>query len=103
MGLLVRLGMVGPDVLPGQPVPPHPLLGYQVQTFASPGLQAEAEVALDWTEVPVTLADGTVVSLRQPKVSVTGADGAALSARLAPQMIGLGLVGLVLAGRRSRA
>jgi CxxC motif-containing protein (DUF1111 family) len=92
MGLLVRLGMVGDGVLPGAPVPPHPVLGYQVQTFAAPGLAAEAVLGLEWAEESVTLADGMVVSLRRPLVSVTGAEGAALSARLAPQMIGLGLL-----------
>jgi CxxC motif-containing protein (DUF1111 family) len=51
-----------------------------------------------WTETPVTLADGTPVSLRAPTYAFTDpaygapAKGIMLSPRVAPQMIGLGLL-----------
>lgn len=51
-----------------------------------------------WTEQPVTLADGTVVSLRAPSYAVeapahgTPHPALQVSARVAPQMIGLGLL-----------
>jgi CxxC motif-containing protein (DUF1111 family) len=53
---------------------------------------------ITYTDLPTTLADGTVVTLRQPTYAVTGraygdlgAD-VMLSPRVAPQMIGLGLL-----------
>ena len=63
-----------------------------------PGLPGEGKMAISYGEQPVTLKDGTVVSLRKPAYSVTdlahGPLGPAttLSARVTPQMIGLGLV-----------
>jgi len=77
---------------------PDPVYGTQLQDRASVGHVSEGRVTLRYEEVPVTLGDGTVVSLRRP---VFGASGlaygplhpdAALSARVAPPMIGLGLL-----------
>jgi CxxC motif-containing protein (DUF1111 family) len=77
---------------------PDPVYGGQLQDFAAPGLTPEGRMVITWTETPVTLADGTRVSLRAPAYSVTDlahgplAPGAMLSPRVAPQMIGLGLL-----------
>ncbi|WP_369908033.1 di-heme oxidoredictase family protein [Tropicimonas sp. IMCC34043] len=77
---------------------PDPTYGNQLQDRSLPGLPAEGRLAIDWTPVPVTLGDGTVVTLRKPAYSVTDPGygpldpQTVLSARVAPQMIGLGLL-----------
>ncbi len=81
-----------------QNVIPEPTYGTQLQNFGVTGLKAEGQMHIDYTDLPVTLGDGTVVTLRQPHYSVTDlaygplAKDAMLSPRVAPQMIGLGLV-----------
>ena len=75
-----------------------PVYGSQLQDLAVPGLKGEGRMAIAYEEQPVTLGDGTVVSLRKPTYSV--ADLAygpldpktSLSPRVSPQMIGLGLL-----------
>lgn len=75
-----------------------PTYGGQLQDFAANGLTPEGRMVIDYQELPVTLADGTIVSLRKPSYSVADlgqgplAEGAMLSPRVAPQMIGLGLL-----------
>ncbi len=77
---------------------PEPTYGEQLQVFAVPGLRAEGKMAIEYTEKPVTLGDGTVVSLRAPAYSIADlgygplSDNVMLSPRVAPQMIGLGLL-----------
>lgn len=77
---------------------PDPAYGNQLQDFASPGHRAEGQIAVSYTDVPMTFADGTVVNLRSPTYSIDNpAYGALrpdlmLSPRVAPQMIGLGLL-----------
>jgi CxxC motif-containing protein (DUF1111 family) len=94
--------------VPGGPVPegiegwiatePDPTYGGQLQDLAAPGHAAEGQMEIIWTETPVTLVDGTVVSLRAPRYAFAdpayGPPGAGLmlSPRVAPQMIGLGLL-----------
>jgi CxxC motif-containing protein (DUF1111 family) len=75
-----------------------PTYGTQLQDFAVPGLKAEGRMVVDYADLPVTLGDGTVVTLREPHYSVADlaygplADDVRLSPRLANPMIGLGLV-----------
>jgi CxxC motif-containing protein (DUF1111 family) len=75
-----------------------PTYGGQLQDLAAPGHAAEGKMKVVYTETPVTLADGTTVSLRTPTYSFAGpaygppAEGLMLSPRVAPQMIGLGLL-----------
>ena len=77
---------------------PDPTYGTQLQDFAIAGHKAEYRLAIDYTEVPVTLVDGSVVSLRQPSYRAEDLGygplhpQARLSPRVAPQMIGLGLL-----------
>ncbi|WP_407936781.1 di-heme oxidoreductase family protein [Jiella pelagia] len=77
---------------------PEPAYGGQLQNFAVPGLKPEGKMAISYREEPVTLADGTLVSLRHPTYSVTDLGygpmqpDVMLSPRVAPPMIGLGLV-----------
>ena len=76
----------------------EPTYGGQFQDFASTGVAAEGRMVIDYTEVPVTLGDGAAVSLRAPAYSVADlaygpmAADVMLSPRVAPQMIGLGLL-----------
>ena len=77
---------------------PEPTYGGQLQDLAVEGHAAEAQMQIEFTEVPVTLADGTVVSLRAPSYSISDPGYGAfspdvmISPRVAPQMIGLGLL-----------
>jgi CxxC motif-containing protein (DUF1111 family) len=77
---------------------PEPTYGEQLQVFAVPGLSGEGKMVIDYTEVPVTLGDGTVVSLRKPSYSISDLAYGPLNAhvmispRVTPQMIGLGLL-----------
>src|SRR5690606_25657183 len=77
---------------------PDPTYGTQLQELAVPGLPGEGRMKVTYREVPVTLGDGTAVSLRKPAYSVTDlAYGpldptVTLSPRISPPMIGLGLV-----------
>jgi CxxC motif-containing protein (DUF1111 family) len=101
VSMFLRLSVPGgkapaeiPDYLPTQP---HPVLGGQLQNFAAPGLTAEGRMLVDYTDLPVNLGDGTVVLLRKPTYAVDVLGQAdpgpvMMSPRLAPQMIGLGLL-----------
>lgn len=77
---------------------PEPTYGTQLQNFAVPGLKAEGQMQITYSDLPVTLGDDTVVTLRSPTYSVADlgygpmAADAMLSPRLTPQMIGLGLL-----------
>ncbi|MEO8242471.1 MAG: di-heme oxidoredictase family protein [bacterium] len=77
---------------------PEPVYGGQLQTFAVAGQAAEGQMTIRYTEVSVAMGDGTAVSLRAPEYRVTDLGygplqpGTMLSPRLAPQMIGLGLL-----------
>jgi CxxC motif-containing protein (DUF1111 family) len=81
-----------------QKVIAEPTYGGQLQNFAVPGLKAEGRMVIDYTDLPVALGDGTLVTLRAPSYSVADlgygpmAADVMLSPRVSPQMIGLGLV-----------
>lgn len=76
----------------------EPTYGTQLQESAVPGLKAEGHMKIDYADVPVTLGDGTVVTLRSPKYSIADlgfgpmAEDVMMSPRVTPQMIGLGLL-----------
>ncbi len=75
-----------------------PTYGTQLQNFAVQGLDREGSMKIEYAEVPVKLQDGTVVTLRKPSYSVSDPKYGALhpnvmlSPRVAPPMIGLGLL-----------
>jgi CxxC motif-containing protein (DUF1111 family) len=77
---------------------PEPVYGGQLQDFAIQGHEAEGRMHIEYEEIPVALADGTEVSLRKPTYSVEEPAYGPLhpetmiSPRVAPQMIGLGLL-----------
>ena len=102
VSLFLRLSLPGgsapaeiEDYLATQPDPHY---GGQLQEFASPGQMAEGRMTIAYEDMPVTLSDGTVIMLRQPSYTITDPAFGPLPAdlmtspRIAPQMIGLGLL-----------
>ncbi len=79
-------------------VVPEPVYGGQLQDMAVPGVAPEGKVRVDYTPVTVSFADGTTVELRQPNLQITRLGYGPMhpdtrfSARVAPPMIGLGLL-----------
>ncbi|SEL22361.1 di-heme oxidoreductase family protein [Pacificibacter marinus] len=77
---------------------PEPTYGGQLQDFAIQGHAAEAQMDLQYTERAVALSGGETASLRVPTYSMRDAgygafaDDVQISPRVAPQMIGLGLI-----------
>jgi len=77
---------------------PDPTYGGQLQDFAIQGFAAEGKLKIDYQEREVKLADGETVSLRAPSYSLTGlaygpiSPDIMISPRVAPPMIGLGLL-----------
>jgi CxxC motif-containing protein (DUF1111 family) len=77
---------------------PEPVYGGQLQDMAIPGVAPEGKVRVDYDPLPVTFKDGTRVELRQPKLQITQLGYGPMhpdtlfSARVAPPMIGLGLL-----------
>ncbi len=77
---------------------PDPNYGQQMQDFAVQGFASEYTLSVTYEEEKVTLADGTHVHLRHPTSAAENLGygplhpDAMLSPRVAPQMIGLGLL-----------
>lgn len=77
---------------------PTPHYGGQIQDKAIPGVQAEAKVVMRWEDVSVRFADGEVMTLRKPTLTLKDLaygdlpETTVLSARVAQPMIGLGLL-----------
>ncbi len=102
VSMFLRLSVPGGEAPPGISewiaTLPDPVYGGQLQDFAVPGLPAEGRMDIAWTETPVTLADGLTVSLRKPGYTISNPGFGAfhkdlmISPRIAPQMIGLGLL-----------
>ncbi|GHA12295.1 thiol oxidoreductase [Devosia pacifica] len=80
------------------PAAPHPSYGLQIQDFAAAGIPAEARVSVSYEDIEVSLAGGETVSLRKPTLTLSNpgygafGDDMMLSARVAPPMIGMGLL-----------
>jgi CxxC motif-containing protein (DUF1111 family) len=76
----------------------EPIYGGQLQNVAVKGLDGEGHMHIEYKDVPVTLAGGETVTLRQPSYSITELGYGPLhpkvmmSPRIAPPMIGLGLI-----------
>jgi len=77
---------------------PEPVYGGQLQDMAIPGSAPEGKVRIDYRSLPMRFADGTQVDLRQPTLQISQLGygplhpDTQLSARIAPPMIGLGLL-----------
>lgn len=76
----------------------HPIYGGQLQDRGIQGVPAEARIKIQWTDKPVTFADGHIETLRAPTFHLTNPGYGAfdnelmLSPRIALPMIGLGLL-----------
>ncbi|TGN53727.1 c-type cytochrome [Paracoccus liaowanqingii] len=102
VSMFLRLSVPGGPVPPGitgwHATRPDPDYGGQLQDFATFGLPAEGRMRITWTKSAVTLDDGTVVALRRPDLGIDDpaygplSPELMISARVAPQMIGLGLL-----------
>lgn len=102
VSMLVRLSIPATPadaaVLAKKGIIPEPTYGGQFQDMAIPGIAPEGRVRVTYSPVPVTFADGTVVELQQPNLQMTDLGygpmhpDTLLSARIAPAMIGLGLL-----------
>lgn len=77
---------------------PDPTYGEQLQDFGLPGIPAEYALQIDYEEFDVELSDGETATLRKPTYAAASLGygplhpDAMLSPRVAPQMIGLGLL-----------
>ncbi|WP_298187406.1 di-heme oxidoredictase family protein [uncultured Pseudomonas sp.] len=76
----------------------EPTYGSQLQDMANPGTAPEGKVRVSYSPQSVSFADGLLVELRQPSLDISQLGYGALhpdtllSARIAPPMIGLGLL-----------
>ena len=104
VAVLLRLSVAGSDPVTGEPLP-EPTYGDQLQPFAVAGVPPEGQPHVQWTEVPGAYGDGSPHSLRRPTYTIEElghgplAPGTAISPRVAPQMIGLGLLEAIPAER----
>ncbi|NWB31545.1 di-heme oxidoreductase family protein [Pseudomonas gingeri] len=102
VSMLVRLSI--PDapayarLIEQQGVVPEPVYGGQLQDMAIPGVTPEGKVRVEYDPVPVRFKDGSEVELRKPRLLITQLGYGPMhpdtrfSARIAPPMIGLGLL-----------
>ena len=94
ISMLIRLSVLDADGSVG----PDPTYGGQLQDFAVPGLPAEGRFVIDYETITVDLAGGETAELRRPTYRLVEpgygpfADGVQTSPRIAPPMIGLGLL-----------
>ena len=108
ISMFLRVSVMDPDGVPDNAAMaeiadyiatlPDPVYGHQLQDFAIQGHASEYSLGITYDEDIVTLADGTDVALRQPTYTADDLGygplhpEAMLSPRVAPQMIGLGLL-----------
>ncbi|AZD88098.1 putative thiol oxidoreductase [Pseudomonas chlororaphis subsp. aureofaciens] len=77
---------------------PEPVYGGQFQDMAVPGIAPEGKVRVEYEPLTVRFKDGSEVELRKPKLQITQLGYGPMhpdtlfSARVAPPMIGLGLL-----------
>jgi CxxC motif-containing protein (DUF1111 family) len=80
---------------------PEPTYGMQLQAFAIQGHRSEGRIEVSYEEVSVVLGDGEVVRLRKPSYRLAALgygplrDDVAISPRVAPSLVGLGLIEMV--------
>jgi CxxC motif-containing protein (DUF1111 family) len=96
VGLLLRLSVPGTDPHGGPR--PEPSYGDQFANFAVQGVRPEGQITIRYTPVPGRFADGSAYTLQQPVYGFRDlqygpmAADVMLSPRLAPQVIGMGLL-----------
>jgi CxxC motif-containing protein (DUF1111 family) len=100
--MLVRLSITptagDTTILERQGIVPEPVYGGQLQDMAIPDVPAEGKLRIDYQLLNLQFADGTPIELRQPQLNISQLGygplhpDTQLSARVAPPMIGLGLL-----------
>ncbi|MDE0207637.1 MAG: c-type cytochrome [Candidatus Tectomicrobia bacterium] len=96
LSMLVRLSVPGDDSRRG--VVPEPVYGDQFNGFAVPGVPPEGKVLVTYEEMPGAYEDGERYSLRRPIYAFSDLQygpmhpDTLLSPRVAPAMVGLGLL-----------
>ena len=94
--MLLRISIPGKSANGG--VMPHPAYGDQISERAILHVAPEGRALISYAEHPDTYADGETFSLREPRYSITGlgygdlGKDIMISPRVAPAMIGLGLL-----------
>ncbi len=92
-GLLFRLGLPGDNG-----VNAHPVYGSQLQDGSNQGIPTEGVAKINWTEIERTYGDGTPYTLMKPSYTLHDLnhgpveEDIRLSPRIAPHMVGLGLL-----------
>ncbi|PTS85526.1 thiol oxidoreductase [Pseudomonas sp. HMWF032] len=102
VSMLVRLsipaGSEHAEIIQRLGVLAEPTYGGQLQDMANPGVPPEGKVRVSYSTQQVSFADGTRIELRKPNLEISQLGYGALhpdtlfSARIAPPMIGLGLL-----------
>ncbi|WP_062384051.1 di-heme oxidoreductase family protein [Pseudomonas abietaniphila] len=102
VSMLVRLSIPDEPVYAEQikrlGLTPEPVYGKQLQDMAIPGVTPEGKVRVEYDSMTVHFRDGTPAHLRRPTLQITQLGYGAMhpqtraSARIAPPMIGLGLL-----------
>ncbi|HEX8596070.1 MAG TPA: di-heme oxidoredictase family protein [Pseudomonas sp.] len=102
VSMLVRLSIpdnpAHADVIKTAGIVPEPTYGGQLQDMSIPGVVPEGRVRVKYEPLPVHFRDGTQIELRKPTLSITQLGYGPMhpdtraSARIAPPMIGLGLL-----------
>ncbi|HEX4850267.1 MAG TPA: di-heme oxidoredictase family protein, partial [Puia sp.] len=94
-GLLFRISQPGTDPRGG----PLAVEGYggQIQDQAVLGARPEASIDISYTDLPVQYPDGSIAILRKPTYTITNSylplpAGYMISPRLAPPVVGMGLL-----------
>lgn len=92
--MIVRVSVAAADGVAG----PHALFGEQLNSRAIPGAQAHGRIEIDYEEIAGRFADGEPFTLRKPRHRFmdlqddTPPETLLASLRIAPPVIGLGLV-----------
>ncbi|WP_372859309.1 di-heme oxidoreductase family protein [Pseudomonas protegens] len=79
-------------------VVPEPTYGGQLQDAALPGHRPEGQIHIEYSEIPVLFSDRSQISVRKPSLSIDQLGYGPMhpdtlfSVRIAPPMIGLGLL-----------
>lgn len=94
-GMLMRISIPGTDEHGGAVAAPG--FGLQIQDQALLGTVPEATANVSYTDLAVSYPDGTAVTLRKPSYLLTNSyislpAGYLLSPRLAPRLVGMGLL-----------
>ena len=101
MSLIVRVGRQNAKI--GAYSQGDPTYGEQIQNLAMTGYQAEASILVSFTDIDIELSDGESATLQKPQLQLDALKygdldkDTRLSLRLAPPLIGMGLIEAIAA------